>query len=116
MKKSVLFLTGLLVHSVSFAQPYVCSVLTKVNGERVDAMAEKVDVQDGMLTKSIGKNPVYASAGIKLEGEFLMLEIHEDISTSPLKVVVVEAAAGGRISYFKSNSSGTTVKVTCEPL
>ncbi len=116
MKTFVTIIFGFFASSVSFAQPYICSMLTKVDGERADAVAAKIDVQDGMLATSIGKNNVYANAAIKLSGEFLMLEIHEDISSKPMKVVVVEAAAGGRIAYFKTNSQGTTVKVTCEPI
>lgn len=110
------FLTGFLVTSTASAQPYVCTLLTNVNGQRVDLLASKVDVVEGMPSHNIGENSVYAEAAVKLSAGVLTLEIHEDITKSPLTAVVVEASPGGPISYFRTNSQGTTVKATCNPL
>lgn len=116
MKKLILFIS-LMMTTSAYADEFVCTLITRVGGKMIDSVSSKNSLFDGMPAMSeIGKDTTYASAAIKQVANRLLLEIHEDIHNRPLKVTIVEGSIQDGISYFRSESNGTSVRVECNKL
>jgi len=117
MKKKILTFCITLLATTAYADDFSCSLISRVGGKTVDFASTRLNLFDGMQNMvEIVSHPVYASAAVKQIGARIMLEVHEDIQQKPLKIVVVEGSVIDDISYFRSNSNGTSLTVRCSKI